>query len=600
MKRVLFVVSCLAVACSTGNVPAPCASDRECPATEECRSGSCVPKNGSGGCTADLDCLDALAAAAPSPMGCAEARCVMGQCTLRAKDLDGDGHRGKSCAAAVPVETGDDCDDTAAAVSPSAAERCDEGLVDDDCDGTVNEGCACTSPGTSQACCSGRGTQTCESDGGYTALSACTAPVSAEVCNGVDDDCDGTADDAVSFASDAGFTAIDGGLVRSDGTCEVGVGACRSSGMARCAAGALGCDAVAGTPGTESCNGLDDDCDGAVDENPSALCPAVTGQSCVAGACACSAGQVACGSSCVTLGGSCSVGTGACARSGSWVCTAGARTCSATAGNPVAETCDGVDNDCDGQVDEGTFITCFPDGDNDRYASNSNGAQVCPNPSRPTFGNCPVGMVSPSASLGTDCSPNDPNAYRMELTSADSDGDGRCSGSAASTCVGASAPPGRRFTSTCNGSSDCNDGNGSVWESMTVSNDADNDRWCAGGAFTACTNGNAPAGTRPSSTCMGVDCRDTNPNAGASCLLANQYSTVPRLKMCNIGPPPVETFSVPTQQACPAGFSPTNLRTVYTAGATCTAPNANTVTIGCGTHVIANINCSIIGDCAAN
>jgi MYXO-CTERM domain-containing protein len=49
-------------------------------------------------------------------------------------DADGDGHGALAAG-------GDDCDDDDPSVSPSAQEAC-ENLVDDDCDGTTDEGCA--------------------------------------------------------------------------------------------------------------------------------------------------------------------------------------------------------------------------------------------------------------------------------------------------------------------------------------------------------------------------------------------------------------------------------------------------------------------------
>jgi hypothetical protein len=81
------------------------------------------------------------------------------------------------------------------------------------------------------------------------------------------------------------------------------------------------------TPGTpaaddETCDGIDDDCDGAVDED-----------------------YVSVGTSC---------GIGACAATGSTSCVSGTVVDSCVPGTPSIEVCaDSIDNNCDGSVDEG-------------------------------------------------------------------------------------------------------------------------------------------------------------------------------------------------------------------------------------------------------
>jgi hypothetical protein len=90
-----------------------------------------------------------------------------------------------------------------------------------------------------------------------------------ELCNtGVDEDCDGNTDE--------GFGNL--------GTrCTAGVGACSVEGRYVCSDGNLAtvCDAVPGRASDEVCNGLDDDCDNAVDDN--APCPGM--QQCREGMC---------------------------------------------------------------------------------------------------------------------------------------------------------------------------------------------------------------------------------------------------------------------------------------------------------------------------
>jgi len=85
-------------------------------------------------------------------------------------------------------------------------ERCGT-EVDDDCDGQVNEGCACT-PGATQACyggpagtegvgvCTG-GVQTCGEDGQWGDCEGQALPTAEDVNTPVDDDCSGDTHDSV-------------------------------------------------------------------------------------------------------------------------------------------------------------------------------------------------------------------------------------------------------------------------------------------------------------------------------------------------------------------------------------------------------------------
>jgi hypothetical protein len=92
-------------------------------------------------------------------------------------------------------------------------------------------------------------------------------------CDGSDEDCDG---------------AVDEDFVPVATTC--GVGACAAVGQTTCVAGATGSSCMPGTPAADdaSCNGIDDDCDGAVDEDFVAMAT-----SCGAGLCA-GAGLTSC------------------------------------------------------------------------------------------------------------------------------------------------------------------------------------------------------------------------------------------------------------------------------------------------------------------
>ncbi|TAK04912.1 hypothetical protein EPO33_02845 [Patescibacteria group bacterium] len=130
------------------------------------------------------------------------------------RDADGDTYgapTGSVSAMSAPpgyVSRDGDCDDARSGVNPGASESCSTSF-DDDCDGTVNEGCAptgvCTS-GATRSCYGGpagtsgvglcrSGTETCILSGGSYVWGACAGEVRpiAEVCTtSGDDDCDGS------------------------------------------------------------------------------------------------------------------------------------------------------------------------------------------------------------------------------------------------------------------------------------------------------------------------------------------------------------------------------------------------------------------------
>jgi hypothetical protein len=138
------------------------------------------------------------------------------------------------------------------------AEACNG--ADDDCDGAPDDGFACA-PGAAQACttaCGSAGVRVCNAGCGW---DACAPP--AEICNGADDDCDGARDDG--FACPSGAT-------------EACATSCGTAGVRACNAG-CGWDACAAP--AEICNGVDDDCDGSIDDGD--LCGGAL--SCFAGAC---------------------------------------------------------------------------------------------------------------------------------------------------------------------------------------------------------------------------------------------------------------------------------------------------------------------------
>ncbi|MGV3624981.1 MAG: hypothetical protein ACO1OB_29445, partial [Archangium sp.] len=168
------------------------------------------------------------------------------------------------------------------------------------------------------------------------------------------------------------------------------------------------------------------------------------------------------------------------------------------------------DDDCDGQVDEGMRVACLPDEDNDGYTTSSNSSQQCPDSTRPTFGNCPVGFVASSASPGLDCAPQDSTKFKDAQVRADADNDGACAAGAAMTvCVGALPAGGLREATSCSNTDDCNDADANAQSNVSVRTDADNDTYCVGGTTMIC--GAIPSGSRSAATCnLNNDCDDTS------------------------------------------------------------------------------------------
>ena len=286
---------------------------------------------------------------------------------------------GSGCQGApqAPDSSTDDADDDRGHGAPCQRESETCNLLDDDCDGLIDEGFALGEPcHVGQGACRGTGLRVCGGDGLAAVCSEIAGIPRPEGCNGVDDDCDGAVDEEFAVGE----------------PCRVGVGACARVGTRRCeAAGARAvCDSTPGMPMPEICDGMDNDCDVDVDEEfrVGADCEVGTGRCHAVGVTVCDTGGD--GTACHAddrlearpercdgldddcdgqvdeafseLGQRCSTGVGDCRAEGLLVCDAGGDrlVCEVAARPPSEETCNQRDDDCDGETDEGAVGVGVP------------------------------------------------------------------------------------------------------------------------------------------------------------------------------------------------------------------------------------------------
>ncbi|MFH1468615.1 MAG: MopE-related protein [Pseudomonadota bacterium] len=289
-------------------------------------------------------------------------------------DADGDGYGAD-----------EDCDDIDSAVNPGATELCN--LKDDDCDGEIDEPDAADAP-TWYADADGdghgdpgAGIAACQAPSGCVAQGgdcddgdAAVNPAATELCDGVDNDCDGTEDEP--DAADAATWYADADDDGYGDAASTAPGCTQPRGYVADATDCDDTDAGVSPRADERCDGVDDDCDGAVDEDDAIDAPTWYPDHDLDGhgddghtqvGCAQPEGWVAAGDDCDDHDASVHPG--------------------------ADETCDGEDDDCDGTVDEGDAIdapTWYADTDADGYGDPAAPQPACTQPSG-------------YAAAGTDC-----------------------------------------------------------------------------------------------------------------------------------------------------------------------------------------------------
>ncbi len=193
------------------------------------------------------------------------------------QDIDGDGFGNVSvtyegCPEEGFVDNSEDCDDNNLEVSPNSTESCDE--VDNNCDGQIDEGLLISAYIDSDE--DGYGdsynpVELCEVTAGYSLvdgdcddINSEVTPAAIEVCDGIDNNCDGLTDDATAIGALIWYRDADldgfGDPIDLLYHCDPQLGYVDNN---------LDCAPTNNSqyPGAlEYCNGIDDDCNGQIDE----------------------------------------------------------------------------------------------------------------------------------------------------------------------------------------------------------------------------------------------------------------------------------------------------------------------------------------------
>jgi hypothetical protein len=320
-----------------------------------------------------------------------------------------------SCATAGYVTVAGDCNDSNASINPGAAEVCNG--VDDNCGGGTDEGVTTTyyaDADDDNFGDSNSTTQACSEPGGYASVGgdcddnrSTAYPDANETCNELDDDCDGTADDGVTttYYADPDFDGF-GDTATTTQACSLPGGYALVGGD---------CDSNSSTTypdANETCNGVDDDCDLDIDDGVTTTFYA-------------DADSDGFGDSNQTTQ-ACSVPTGYAAVAGD--CDDAV----ATTYPDANESCNGVDDDCDQDIDDGVKTTFYADVDNDGYGDSNQTTEACsvPDGYATAGGDCDDAVATTYPDANESCNGVDDDCDQdvddgvQTIFYADGDGDG--------------------------------------------------------------------------------------------------------------------------------------------------------------------------------